>query len=194
MPPGRGPRLRYLLQQFHNSFDAVADCHESVRVALEALEIAVQERFPAGPVKKAGRPVQSPLVIIRRLRNQLYYVRSRLHKAENVLAEIKDGKQRDRKNRMTPAFLAKVALSWPSTCARGFAGAWQDLVGVGVAGCSRHTISKIRDGFVEVRWDRWMVVSFDTCFQSPLGSMDGCVPWYIFEVFLCDPWMVVPMD
>ena len=174
MPPGRGPRLRYLLQQFHHSFDVVADCHESVRVALEALDSAVQERFPSGPTKSKGRPHQAPLATIRRLRNKLHYVRSRLRKAQRDLADIKDGKQRQRKNRMTPELLANVSLSWPTTCARGFAGAWQDLVGVGVAGCSRPTISKIRDGFVEVPWDPCMVVPFDTCFQFLLGFMHCC--------------------
>ena len=174
MPPGRGPRLRYLLQQLHHSFDAVADCHESVRVVLEALDSAAQECFPSGPSKSKGRPHLAPLARICCLRNKLHYVRSRLRKAQRDLADIKDGKQRQRKNRMTSELLGKVSLSWPTTCARGFVGAWQDLVGVGVAGCSRPTISNIRDGFVEVRWDPWMVVPIDICFQFPLGCKDGC--------------------
>ena len=53
-------------------------------------------------------------------------------------------------NRMTPAFLTKVALAWPSTSARGFATSWRDLVGVGESGCSRPTISKVKDAFAEV--------------------------------------------
>ena len=59
-------------------------------------------------------------------------------------------KQAAKDNRMTPEFLAKVCLSWPTTCARGFASAWQDLVGGGVAGCSRPTETKTRDSFVEI--------------------------------------------
>ena len=79
---------------------------------------------------RKGRPHQAPLATICRLRNKLHCVRSRLRKTQRDLADIKDGKQRQRKNRMTPELLAKVSLSWPTTCARGFAGAWQDLVGV----------------------------------------------------------------
>ena len=86
----------------------------------------------------------------KRLRNQVHWLKVRNNKMRQELDALKVGKQAQLKNRMSPEFLAKVALSWPSTCARNFSAAWQDLVGVGESGCSRPTICKIRDAFVEV--------------------------------------------
>ena len=55
--------------------------------------------------------------------------------------------------RMSPAFLAKIALSYPAVSARGFAQTWSDLVGTKVLGCSRFTIERVRDAFAAIAKD-----------------------------------------
>ena len=54
--------------------------------------------------------------------------------------------------KISPAFIAKVALSHPQVSVRGFAQAWTDLVGPKGKGqgCGRDTIGRIRDAFAEV--------------------------------------------
>ena len=71
-------------------------------------------------------------------------------KIQDELEALKAGKQTLSQNRMSPEFVAKVALSVPSASARGFEASWQELVGTDAAGCSRRTIARIRDAFVEV--------------------------------------------
>jgi len=69
---------------------------------------------------------------------------------EKKLARLQQVKNKQRTNRMSPRFITKVILSQPSTCARAFAGAWRDLVGIGDFGCGRPTIGRIRDAFAGV--------------------------------------------
>lgn len=68
------------------------------------------------------------------------------------LAGLKQSKQG---GKTSPAFIAKVALSKPQVSVRGFADTWVDLVGSKSQGlgCSRGTISHIRDAFAEVSMD-----------------------------------------
>ena len=152
MPRGIGPRLRFLLVLFHGAVDPVAAAFPGIAEALERLEAEVVTAFPEGPRGK-GRPMNTPEKQIKRLRNQKAFLVRQKRKLEEELKcfrTAKSGRKDGQSNRMTPAFLAKVVLSLPSTCARAFATAWQDLVGVGSSGCSRPTISKIRSAFVEV--------------------------------------------
>lgn len=112
-----------------------------------------QESFPVSASrkrKKAGRPADLKTNIITRLKNQLKWARRARRKAELALERLQRAKERAGAHRTSPEFLAKVALSRPHTCARGFADAWRDLVGVGKLGCSRRTITRIRDAFAEV--------------------------------------------
>lgn len=153
MPPGLGPRLRWVLGVFHEDFDPRAEEHPSVREALVALDAAVAESFPCAPPrgkKKRGAPGGLRSAKARSLKSKLKWARLCRRKAEDELGRLKQGKRVRDNNKMTPAFLARVALSWPSTSARAFSNAWRDLVGVGAAGCSRTTISKIKDAFAEV--------------------------------------------
>jgi hypothetical protein len=137
---------------FKMAFAPVADRYEDIQGAVNALETAIHDNFPEGPQKKSSKKIKRKAKHpIRRLQNQLVYLRACKRKLEHQLAVFQSGKQGgNANNRTTPEFLAKVALSWPTTCARGFSDAWRDLVGVGVSGCSRSTITKIRDSFVEV--------------------------------------------
>ena len=154
MPPGLGPRLRLLLDKFHEDFDPVAEEHPEVRLALEKLEDEVRVAFPMAPLRprkrKAGRQKVLNSTKAARLASQLKWARKRRRGAEAELAKSKAVKNAAANNRMTPPFIAKVALSQPSACARAFAGAWRDLVGIGAEGCSRTTIGRIRDAFAEV--------------------------------------------
>ena len=151
MAPGYGPKFRHNLGRFRETLQPIVACHESIRLALERLDQAVQESFPAGPSAKqrAGRPHVSPNFRLKRAQNKINYLRNKNKTLERKLDALRVGKQGDQQNRMTPEFLAKVALSMPTTCARGFHSAWTDLVGTGVANCGRTTIAKIRDAFVE---------------------------------------------
>jgi len=151
MAPGLGPRLRYLIGLIHQDFDPKAGEYEGINLALLAFEEAVDECLPKEVRERRGmgRPRATPSNQVKRLKHQLQWARRAKRKAEEELRRITGGKQ-GYKNRMTPEFLARAALSKPTTVARGFADAWQDLVGVGVSGCSRTTITRIRDAFAEV--------------------------------------------
>jgi len=149
MPRGIGPRLRYLVDLIHQDFDAHADKYAEIKLALEAFEDAVNVCLPEERRQRRakGRPRATPSTQVNRLKWQLQWARRARRTAEEQLKKLTIGKQRASKNRLTPEFIAKVALSKPSTVARAFADAWQDLVGVGVAGCGRTSITNIRDAF-----------------------------------------------
>ena len=151
MAPGLGSRLRYLLQLIHADLDPEAQQYPDISEAVCELDKVVQEFLPAGPARRA-RGNQKWLVSqkVVRLKNQLKWARKGRRQAELELQRFTQGKQSSKQNRMTPEFLAKVALSSPVTCARSFSAAWRDLVGVGVVGCSRPTITSIRDAFTQV--------------------------------------------
>ena len=119
----------------------------------------MQGQFPPrgrpAPQQGAGRPQAPPPKRLQHLKYKLQHARRCNRSLETKLSALQVGKDIHQGGRMTPAFLAKVSLSWPNTCARNFASSWRDLVGVGIAGCSRPMISKIRDAFVEVAKDMW---------------------------------------
>jgi len=153
MPPGLGNRLRHLLCQFREDFDPVAEQHEAVGAALCNLEVAVDECFLAHAPRRRRRRGREGLLASKkmaRLQAKLKWARAARRRVEKQLERAKLTKDSKKFNRMTPAFLARVALSWPSTCASTFASAWRDLVGVGKSGCSRPTIAKVRDAMAEV--------------------------------------------
>ena len=135
MAPGIGCRLRHLLLLIHADFAPWAQQYPEILEAVCHLDKVVQEFLPAGPARRT-RGNQKLVVSynVGRLKNQLKWARTRRREAESELQKVKQGKQSSKQNRMTPEFLAKVALSSPATCARSFSAAWRDLVGVGVAG------------------------------------------------------------
>ena len=150
MPRGLGRRLRDLLYKFKSRFADDMQLYPEVLAAFGALEVAVEEHFPRRRPLALGRPRLEPAGTIRKLRLRLKRLRKtqRQLKAEAKAAKV--AKDKSNKNAITPEFLVKVALSWPSTVARSFATSWRDLVGVGQAGLSRISIDRIRDQFVEV--------------------------------------------
>ena len=149
MAPRFGPRLRHLLGLLRDSCQALVGSHPDILEALHNLEEAVNVGFPLD-ARAFGRPPAKVTTRIRRLQNQVQHLRQIKMTLKQQLEELTVGKQKQDNNRLTPEFLAKVALSVPTTCARGFASAWQDWVGVGVQGCARRTISRIRNSFAEV--------------------------------------------
>ena len=152
MPYGLGRRLRNLVRALRIGHEASLSLYPQIVEALVSLESAIEEHFPSvGRRLGAGRPELSMASKYRRYTNKLWRLRRQNRQLEEKLKALTKGKQEF--NRITPEFLTKVAVSWPTTCARGFADAWRDLVGVGVAGCSRPTIAQIRDAFVEVLQD-----------------------------------------
>ena len=149
MAPGLGARLRHLARQFRDELEPIANSQGDIRDAAIALEAAVVEAFPEDARRRRGRTHESLVMRLKRKNRLIKYLRAQLVKSRRQVTDLLIAKQAAKDNRMTPEFLAKVCLSWPTTCARGFASAWQDLVGVGVSGCTRPTITKIRDAFVE---------------------------------------------
>ena len=151
MAPGLGARMRHLLGHLHDAFDVSAHLYPDIRAALESLDGAVLASFPSLPRR---RPLTKPVLPrdakIRRLQKALAYARLSKSKIQDELLAFRAGKQTQSQNRMSPEFVAKVALSVPSASARGFEAAWQELVGTDAAGCSRGTSTRIRDAFVEV--------------------------------------------
>lgn len=121
--------------------------------ALRALEQAVDECFPAHlgrqPLHGRGRQTQLPSRKAKRWQHKLLPARADRRRAESQLANLRQGNFRRNGNRMTLAFLARVALSWPSTCAGSFADAWRGLRAVGVSGrpsppAAARTLSALR--------------------------------------------------
>ena len=153
MAPRVGPRLRHALRQFRVTFDVIATSHPEVQQALVNLEECVAERFPLGPNPGSGRTKRTAASRVRSLQNQLQYARARRQQLQFRLDEVLGVKQKGRTNRISPEFLTKVSLSAPTTSSRGFATAWQDLVGVGDSGCSRTTVCNIRNAFTVVLKD-----------------------------------------
>ena len=151
MPRGLGQRLRFLLGEFRQDFDPFASDYPAIREGLAVLEEAVTQGFPAksSPKKRRGRSTQLASDRTIAYKSKLKWARRCRKKAEEAVAKLKKGKKAGN-NKLTPAFLTKVALSWPSVSARSFATAWRDLVGVGAVGVCRTTISKIKDAFAEV--------------------------------------------
>ena len=143
-------RLHLHLRNFRGDFARFTDRFPEVAAALGALQELVDSQFPLDMRSRLrGRPRQHFKELNKSLRNRNCYLRRKLTSLRCELNALKKGKDKYQHNRMTPEFLVKVALSWPVTCARGFSEAFRDLVGVGAAGCSRGTISRIRDAFVE---------------------------------------------
>ena len=149
MAPGLGTRLHHLLDQFASEVAPVSGDHDEVSQALAALRERVVASFGHTRRRRRGRPRIAKLDKVKRLQNQLHWARRTIRRIQSKLRALTCGKNRRNRNRMTPEFLTKVALSWPTTCGRAFASAWRDLVGVREQGCSRTTIAKIRDAFVE---------------------------------------------
>ena len=147
MPYGLGRRLRNLCATFRDRFSDALELYPDIRAALLALEGAVQDHFPVKPGCKLRRSFGTKR--IRQLQQRARRAKKASEAAQAKLQAITVGKA-SYKNATTPEFLAKVALSWPTTCARSFAGSWRDLVGVGVAGCSRTHINSVRNAFAEV--------------------------------------------
>ena len=132
MAPGLGARLRHLLYLIHADLDPEAQQYPEIAAAVCRLENVVQEFLPAGPARRA-RGHQKWLVSqkVVRLKNQLKWARKGRRQAELELQRFTQGKQSSKQNRMTPEFLAKVALSSPVPCARSLLAAWRDLLGWG---------------------------------------------------------------
>ena len=148
-------RLASLVLAFHKDFDPEAGRYPATNTALVALESALQTELPPwgggagkrrrGPPKKV-QPANARTVRLLRAR-LAYALRSKKILAAElaVATKPKDG------STIRPEWLVKVCLSKPLTSARGYAQAFADLCpGDGVAGCSRTTITAIKDAFVEV--------------------------------------------
>ena len=83
-----------------------------------------------------------------KLNNQLCYQHKRRREAEAKMKKLTMGKER---GGLTIPWIARVCLSKPSGTARSFEEAHADLVGRGrKKGCSRYTITQIRNAFVHV--------------------------------------------
>jgi hypothetical protein len=89
-------------------------------------------------------------MVLKRTQNKLQHARRRYKTAEAALRALQRARDDEPAHCITAEFVAKVALSAPSSSSRAFADAWADLIGVGAVGCSRRTIGRVRDAFSEV--------------------------------------------
>jgi len=149
MAPRVTLRLRHLLASLKDVCQSLVDSHPDIVEAVDNLEAAVDVGFPVGS-RARGKPAVPVEKRIRSLQNKIRFLRQQKRQLKQQVEDLTIGKKLSGGHRMTPEFVAKVALSWPTTCARGFSSAWNDLVGVGVSGCSRVTISNIRNSFAEI--------------------------------------------
>jgi hypothetical protein len=147
-------RLHRLVRQLHEDFDPDAQHYPSTKAALDALDAALQDEMPQAPSGKKrllGAPRDVSVVISRKLR----LMRARLAYARRKQSELRDqlDKVRNAKcgSTIRPEWLVKVCLSRPLTSARGYAQAFADLCpNRDASGCSRTTITSIKDAWVEV--------------------------------------------
>lgn len=121
MPLGFGPRLRHCLETFRDCFGGAEGEYPEVLAALVHLEACVAEALPPGTrrlKRKRGRPAKQSVDKVRRLQSQLRWARRCKAKAQAALGAMVRAKDATKHNRINPRFVAKVALSYPSTCAR----------------------------------------------------------------------------
>ena len=126
--PGLGARLRHLARQFRDELEPIANSQGDIRDAAIALEAAVVEAFPEDARRRRGRTHESVVMRLKRKNRLIRYLRAQLVKSRRQVTDLLIAKQAAKDNRMTPEFLAKVCLSWPTTCALGFASAWQEML------------------------------------------------------------------
>ena len=139
MPYGLGRRLRFLVEELHGRFGTYLSLYPDVQAAVVALESAVNEAFPrraggAPQHDRAGRPAVGLRKRLQQSKWKLQHARRCNGALQKRLNALQVGKDKAAAGRMTPSFITKVALSWPTTCARNFAASWRDLVGVGISG------------------------------------------------------------
>ena len=141
--------------------ETLANCAESLPTtwsAFLALEAAIAEELPGEPKRKRGkkgkpsRCLLSKAQQIKLLRNQLAYTRR--WAAEDNIKDAAQGKETGQAQWTRVPWLVRVCLSQPLTSCRAFAQAHADFIGSSVGrkgvGCSRFTITRIKDAFVEV--------------------------------------------
>ena len=157
----RGRYIRAATYQLKVSIDALPqESFAELCNAFNSFYEQVEDMFPKRTKRsRSGKLAVEPAFgkkVHKQKQNRITYLQRRVRKLSEELSVMKhgkrdlNGKRSGTTSRLTPEFIAKVALAIPGTNARSFAASWQDLVGVGVAGCSRPQISRIRDAFVEV--------------------------------------------
>ena len=183
--------MRFVLEKFHQDFDPVAQDHPDVRDALAGLDATVARAFHLDASRRKHKPKRGRKAGLaskreQRLKDQLKWARKKRREAEEALRKMQRGKDGRKANRIPPQFLAKVALSHPSSAARSFACAWRDLVGDGTFGVSRTSVGRIRDAFAEVCKDfcrvRVRIATASACRSSVASSGPSSAPLFCAAV------------
>ena len=155
-----GIHVRRNVLDLRETLEGKAELYPGTWAALLVLETAIAEEIPGNGQKRkhlGGNPRRCTLTkaeLIRRLQYQVRYTRLTRKRAEAKLKDAAQGKEEGKVQWMRVRWLVRVCLAQPLTSSRALAQAHSDLIGSsggrkGV-GCSRDTISRIKDAFAEV--------------------------------------------
>ena len=143
--------VRRYVGWLHKAIDPEAEIYRDTAAALAQLDTAVAAEFAVK--RRPGRPrivgPQERRTSLKRGYNATAWQKRRRDKAETELKRLKSSHQ-GYKNRVTPFFKAKIALSVPVVSARGFAQSWKDFFGEDSTCLGRSAIDRIRDAFAEI--------------------------------------------
>ena len=153
-----GIHVKRIVSDLRETLEIHAELYPVTWAAFHGLEKAIAEEFPGDrPKRKQGkvrRCVMSKAEQIKRLQHQVAYIRRRRKAAQTKLQDAAQGKEDGQAQWMRVPWLVRVCLAQPLTSCRALAQAHSDFIGSsggrkGV-GCSRFTITRIKDAFVEV--------------------------------------------
>ena len=156
-----GIHVKRIAGDFRETLESKTELYPATWAAFQVLEKAIAEELPCDrPKRKRGcsgksrRSVLSKAEQIRRLQHQVQYIRRTRQAAQAKLRDAAQGKEDGQVQWMRVPWLVRVCLAQPLTSCRALAQAHSDFIGSsggrkGV-GCSRTTISRIKDAFAEV--------------------------------------------
>ena len=156
-----GAHVRRIASDLRETLESKAELYPATWAAFQAREKAIAEEILVGqPKRKQGfegkprRCTLSKAEQIRRLQYRLAYNRRGRKAAEAKINDAAQGKEDGKVQWMRVPWLVRVCLAHPLTSCRALAQAHSDFIGSsggrkGV-GCSRFTITRIKDAFAEV--------------------------------------------
>ena len=153
-----GIHVKRIVSDLRETLEIHAELYPVTWAAFHGLEKAIAEEFPGDrPKRKQGkvrRCVLSKAEQIKRLQHQVAYIRRRRKAAQAKLQDAAQGKEDGYAQWLRVPWLVRVCLAQPLTSCRALAQAHSDFIGSSGGrkgkGCSRFTITRIKDAFVEV--------------------------------------------
>jgi len=157
-----GIHVKRIAVDLRETLENKAEIFPQTWAAVIALETAIAEEMPSHRPKRKqqgyeGTPrrcVLNKAQQIKRLQCQVRYIRLTRKAAEAKIKRAAQGKEEGKVQWMRVPWLVRVCLAQPLASCRALAQAHSDFIGSGGGrkgvGCSRFTITRIKDAFAEV--------------------------------------------